>query len=265
MDAKLVQGKHVPVMVELGGKLYALSYDTVSDPPSFEVFDPTIGTWSALPEPPFFQQYGQYHRGGTLSYAVTGTKMFVSQSRCPVFCFDVAHPRREWRLVHSMCQRGPFPFVSGALVLDLPGDNNNNKKLTFAYGGTRCWNLGAYIMFLDKNRESLTQIADLKLPRLPEEFEFAKRCFLLHIGGQKACLVAPSMCPPEEQLPKFNQVGSHKTRGVAIPFRFEVDITKIDKDAKNCLTLQFMPTRIFEFCTNPSTFPSPRAHGCFVL
>ncbi|KAL6221801.1 hypothetical protein ACLB2K_005196 [Fragaria x ananassa] len=155
-----------------------------------------------------------------------------------------------------MCERGPFPFVNRALVLDLPGDHN--KKIMFAYYHGR-WTLGVYIMFLDENRESITRIVDLELPMLPEEFDFACICHILHIGGQKACLVAPEMSRPEGQAPDSDEVGSHKTRGVAIPFQFEVDTTKIDKDVRNCLSLQFMHTRIFEFYTNASTFPDPEA------
>ncbi|KAM5574746.1 hypothetical protein ABKV19_013940 [Rosa sericea] len=262
MDSTLVEAKFRPRMEELGGKLYALSYRLVADPPAFEVFDPKVGSWAPLPEPPFFKRLGQYNRGGNLSYAVTGTKMFVSQERCPVFCFDVAHPDREWRLVSSMCQRGPFPFGNKALVLDLPADDK--KKIMFAYTLGR-WYLRVYLMSLEENQESITPIGDFKLPRLPQEYEFAKRCYFVHIGGQKACIIAPELVMPYKQGPDINEAGTHRTRGVAMPFQFEVDITKVDKDEKNCLTLQFMPTRIFKFYTNPSTFPDPEAYGCFVL
>ncbi|KAM5552596.1 hypothetical protein ABKV19_027100 [Rosa sericea] len=260
MGGTLVEAKFLPLMEEVGGKLYALSYTLVADPPSFEVFDPKVGSWAPLPQPPFFKRQGQYNRGGFLSYAVTGTKMFVSQERCPVFCFDVAHPDRGWRLVSSMCQRGPFPFENKALVLDLPAGADDKKKIMFAYSFVR-WYLGVYLMSLEENQESITRIGDFKLPRLPQEYEFAQRCYFVHIGGQKACIVAPELVRPYKQGPDINEAGTHRTQGVAIPFQFEVDITKVDKDEKNCLTLQFMPTRIFEFYTNPSTFPDPEAEG----
>ncbi|XP_004287096.1 PREDICTED: uncharacterized protein LOC101303058 [Fragaria vesca subsp. vesca] len=40
MDAKLLQAKYLPTMMEVGGKLYALSYKPISDPPSFELLAP---------------------------------------------------------------------------------------------------------------------------------------------------------------------------------------------------------------------------------
>lgn len=259
LDATLQQGKLYPLTVELGGKLYALSYRLVTDPPSFEVFDPKMGTWSALPQPPFFQVGSPYYEHAPFSYAIAGTKMFVSHQECPVFCFDVAHPNREWRLVPTMCQGGPFPFLRKSLVLDLPPDDNN--KLMFAYTHER-WRLRVYLMSLNENQESITQIGDLSLPELPYEFGFPSACDFVHIGGHKACLVASQLGPPFGNENRYD-LGTHKVQGVAMPFQYEYDITKVDK--KSCFTLQFMPTRIFEFHTNPPTTAFAETVGCFVL
>ncbi|KAK9938844.1 hypothetical protein M0R45_015562 [Rubus argutus] len=263
MDASftLLQGKFNPLTVELRGKLYALSSRLVDEPPSFEVFDPKVGSWAPLPQPPFFKERSPYHHNGNFSYAIAGTKMFVCHEKCPVFCFDVAHPHREWRLVPTMCQGGPFPFVSKALVLDLPADD---KKIMFAYSHRR-WCLGVYLMSLVENEESITRIGDLKLPMLPLELGVAEAFQFVHIGGQKACLVVTQLGLPYEDDQAEYEPGTHKTWGVAIPFQFQVDITKVDKGKKDCFTLQFMPPCIFNFYTNPSTFPKPEPAGCFVL
>ncbi|KAK9907801.1 hypothetical protein M0R45_000741 [Rubus argutus] len=226
MDASftLLQGKFNPLTVELRGKLYALSYRLVDEPPSFEVFDPKVGSWAPLPQPPFFKKWPPYHHNGNFSYAIAGTKMFVCHEKCPVFCFDVAHPHREWRLVPTMCQS----FVSKALVLDLPADD---KKIMFAYSHRR-WCLGVYLMSLEV---------------------------------RKPALLSPKLGLPYEDDQAEYEPGTHKTWGVAIPFQFQVDITKVDKGKKDCFTLQFMPPCIFNFYTNPSTFPKPEPAGCFVL
>ncbi|KAK9929497.1 hypothetical protein M0R45_026593 [Rubus argutus] len=263
MDGSLQQGKFSPLMVELGGKLYALSYRLVADPPSFEVFDPKMGTWSSLPQPPFFQPRSIYYQHAPFSYAIAGTKMFVSHENCPVFCFDVAHPNREWRLVPTMCGGGPFPFAHKSLVLDLPEGHHDKTKILFAYTHDR-WCLGVYLLSLYENQESITRIGDLELPMLPHELGVAKGCDFVHIGGHKACLVVPELEVPYKQGPKY-ELGTHKTWGVAIAFQFHLDIAKVDKDKNNCLKLQFMPPCIFQCHTTPSTLPCPETVGCFVL
>ncbi|KAL6221741.1 hypothetical protein ACLB2K_005136 [Fragaria x ananassa] len=228
MDASLHKGKYEPMMMELDGKLYALSYRLVADPPSFE--------------------------------------MFVSQEQCPVFCFDVAHPDREWRLVPTMCSGGPLPFSGPALVLDLPEQNDiNNKKLIFGYNfGTR--RLGVYVICLEDNQDSMTHIGNVKLPMsmLPYEFGAPGLCDLVHIGGQKGCIILTRYNPPSDVTPKYKP-GTHKTLGMAIALQYDLDITKVDRDKTNCFTIQFMTPRIFNYHTNPSTFPQLPTVGCFLL
>ncbi|PRQ46592.1 putative kelch-type beta propeller [Rosa chinensis] len=263
LDANLQGGKLYPLTVELGGKLYALSYRLVGHPPSFEVFDPKIGKWEGLPQPPFFQVGSPYYEHASFSYAIAGTKIFASHEECPVFCFDVAHPDRDWRLVSTMCRGGPFPFDNKvALVLDLQGDDD--KKIMFAYSHEP-WRLWVYLMSLSENQEIITKIGDLRMPLLPDEFGLPQRCEFLHIGGQKACLVVTEIGVRAEDAPAYNELGTHKRHGAVIPFQFEVDITKVDKDKKNCLALQFMPLRSFEYHTNPPTLPEPETVGCFLL
>ncbi|PRQ46419.1 putative kelch-type beta propeller [Rosa chinensis] len=266
MDATLLGAKFSPWMVELGGKLYALCYMGVSHSPEFEVFDPKLQTWSALPQPPFFQHGSRYDNHAPFAYAIAGTKMFVSHELCPVFCFDVSQPDSGWRLVPTMCQGGPFPFIGTALVLDLPAAGGNKKKILFGHSARCCFSLAVYLISgLDENEESITQIGDLKLPIWPYELGPAAASDFVHIGGQKACLVITQFISSLEEEPRWNEPGTHKTQGVAIPFQFEIDITKLDKDEKDCFTLQFMPPRIFQYQTNPATYPSPETVGCFVL
>lgn len=261
LDANLQGAKYDALTVELGGKLYALSYRRVGDPPSFEVLDPKLGRWEGLPQPPFFQIDSPYYDHGNFAYAIAGTKIFASHQECPVFCFDVAYPDREWRIVSTMCGGGPFPFYNRALVLDLQGDDD--RKIMFAYS-YEPWRLRVYLMSLSENQETITKIGDVRMPRLPEELGLPQRCQLLHIGGQKACLVVTEISPPDADEPDY-ELGTHKTHGAVIPFQYELDMTKVDKDKKNCLALQFMPLRSFEYHTNPSTLPDPESVGCFLL
>ena len=259
MDASLLGAKSYPFMVELGGKLYALSCRRMADPPEFEVFDPKVGSWLALPQPPFFDFNSPHCIYAPFAYAIAGTKMFVSHDKCPVFCFDVAHPNGEWRLVPTMCRGGPFPFFGKALVLDLPADDR--KKIMFTYSAYRSTRLRVYLMSLDDNQESITQIGCLKPPMWPCEMGAAAASDLVHLGGQKACIVITHFILPPGEGP-INEPGTHKTRGVALPFQFEFDSTK---DKKNYFTLQFMPPRIFKYRTNPSVYPNPERVGCFAL
>ncbi|PRQ46517.1 hypothetical protein RchiOBHm_Chr2g0089871 [Rosa chinensis] len=136
------------------------------------------------------------------------------------------------------------------------------KKLLFAY--TNDWRLGVYILALDENQESITQIGDWKIPSWPYEFGYLSAFSIVHIGGPKACFVITRLGVPSEYKAE-HEPGTHKTWGIAIPFQFDLDITKVDKDKKNCFTLQFMSLRIFEYHTNPSSFPEPGPLGCFVL
>ncbi|XP_050378881.1 uncharacterized protein LOC126796154 [Argentina anserina] len=264
LEANLKAAKYKPLTVELAGKLYTLSYERVigdDDSPTFEVFDPELGRWEGLPHPPFFQPRSPYYGDGNFAYAIASTKIFASHENCPVFCFDVAHPNRDWRMVSTMCQGGPFPFINEALVLDLQ-QGNDDQKLMFAYH-YQPYRLQVYLMSLSDNQETITKIGDLRIPELPDELGQPQRCQLLHIGGQKAFLVVTEIGRPDDAVKTCSELGSHKRHVAVIPFHFEVDMTKVDKDTKNCLTLQFMPLRSFEYHTNPSTFPDQETTGAF--
>ncbi|XP_062013313.1 uncharacterized protein LOC133729740 [Rosa rugosa] len=115
--------------------------------------------------------------------------------------------------------------------------------------------MGICLMSLSENQEIITKIGELRLPVLPYELGSPQRCEFLHIGGHKACLVVTEFDFLGGDASARN--GTDKIHGAVIPFQFEVDITKVDKDKKNCLTLQFMPLRSFEYHTNPSNFPAP--------
>ena len=123
MAASFRQGKHRPLLVELGGKLYSLSGKPIYEPaptnPAFEVFDAVEGTWSPLAEPPFLVLGDPDFKFAHFSYIVTGTKIFVSNKEvldptprksfekpfdCYVFCFDVAHPHQGWRKISNFFQ-----------------------------------------------------------------------------------------------------------------------------------------------------------------
>ncbi|KAK9929985.1 hypothetical protein M0R45_027047 [Rubus argutus] len=227
MDASLLAAKFYPLTVELGGKLYTISRKRVGDPSQFEVFDPKVGRWLALPQPPFFQVNSRYCIHAPFAYAIAGTKMFVSHDK--------------------------------SIVLDLPADDR--KKIMFTYSAYRSTRLRVYLMSLDDNQESITQIGCLKPPMWPCELGAAAASDLVHLGGQKACIVITHFILPPGEGP-INEPGTHKTRGVALPFQFEFDSTK---DKKNCFTLQFMPPRIFKYRTNPSVYPNPERVGCFAL
>lgn len=261
MDGTLHQGKHVPLVVEVAGKLYALSGKPFGRSfNSFEVFDPTEGSWSLLPEFP--------KSGYVFSYAIAGTKFFVSNEKMPVCCFDVADPnQQEWRAVPSMWGGNPFPFRGKALVLDLPEPEHHNKKIMFTaenYGDDgRQSRLLVYLMSLYENQETITPIHALNLLQLPQLPAKPSDYYFFHLGDHNACLVIPDYIFPYEDRPYKPE--AQTIQGTFIPFQFEFDISKVDQDKKNCFTVQFMPPRILEYHTNPSCLPRRETVGCFVL
>ncbi|PRQ37817.1 putative kelch-type beta propeller [Rosa chinensis] len=255
-------GKHDPVLAEFGGKLYALSCKTfVKDGVSFEVFDPEKGTWSVLPKYP--------NLAGWFSYAIAGTKLFMScqyhwSKNRSIYCFDLDDPnKQEWRRVPSMCQGGPFPFVGKSLVLDLPQPEHHNKKLLLtSYRGSFRTRVVVYLMSLDENQEDISEIQELKLPaELPRQ---PNDCHFFHLGGNNVCLVTTAFRNTDEEDEAIKP-GIHTVRGAAIPFQFEFDISKVDKDRKNCFTVRFQPPRIFGYHSGPDCIVPPRTLGCFVL
>ena len=156
----------------------------------------------------------------------------------------------------------PFPFQNKALVLDLQG--HDDKKIVFAFNAEPwSWCLLVYLMSLSENHETITKIGDLKMPVLPVELGLPQHCELVHIGGQKACIVVTEIFPKDDD-PAYDELGTHETHGAVIPFQYHLDMTKVDKDMNNCLTLQFRPLRSFKYHTNHSR-PSPESVGCFLL
>ncbi|KAL6226375.1 hypothetical protein ACLB2K_000337 [Fragaria x ananassa] len=257
-------GKHEPLMTEFAGKLYVLSLKEYNTYVSFEVFDPQQGTWSRLPKYP--------NHGLLYSYAIAGTKLFMStpvpegeenyysnylKQDPSIRCFDLAASDPEWRRVPSMCQGGPLPFTGQALVVDLPQPKHN--------GGFFRNCLVVHLMSLDENQEDISEIMEMNLPAaaLPQE---PSDCHLLHLGGNNMCLVNTCIRKPaHEEYKEVRLVMSYTIQGAAIPFQFEFDTSKVDKDRKNCFTAQFQPPRVFKYHIRPdSTFP-PLTLGCFVL
>lgn len=88
-------GKSNPFMVELEGKLYALTGSpfSCSDYPTFEVFDPENKVWTSLPDPPLGDPVTM-EDPGPFTYAVVGTKMLVKTQRSPV---DLRSSTLTWR------------------------------------------------------------------------------------------------------------------------------------------------------------------------
>ncbi|KAL6226395.1 hypothetical protein ACLB2K_000357 [Fragaria x ananassa] len=148
---------------------------------------------------------------------------------------------------------GPFgPDPSTHAYALMPGELNGGKQkpLMAEFGG--------------KLYEDIIEIMEMKLPAaaLPEQ---PGDCHLFHLGGNNVCLVTTGMREPEKKYEADHRGMIFTVQGAAIAFQFEFDISKVDKDRKNCLTVQFQPPRIFEYHLRPdSTFP-PHTLGCFVL
>ncbi|KAM5551246.1 hypothetical protein ABKV19_026198 [Rosa sericea] len=257
MDESLHEGKHVPLTLEVAGKLYVLSAKWFGlSLNSFEVFDPVHRNWSLLPQ---FPDCGQ-----SFSCAIAGTRLFASNENTPVCCLDLANPT-QWTPVPTMCRGGPFPFLGKALVLDT---KHRNKKIVFTaenYDDNGCRSrVLVYLLSLNESQETITPIHELKLPYQelppgkPSQYHF------LHLGDHNVCLVIPKFNLPYEDLPEDHYVtlGTHLLQAALIPFQFEFDISK---GITNCFTVQFQTHHILEYRTNPSTLPFTRTLGCFVL
>lgn len=292
MAASFRQGKHRPLLVELGGKLYSLSGKPIFEPaptnPAFEVFDAVEGTWSALAEPPFLVLGDPDFKFAQFSYIVTGTKIFVSNKEvidptprksfekpfdCYAFCFDVAHPLEGWREISNFFQikAGPFsvpltstPFHGRALALDLDLHNGDDLKLVFTYSFEKPTEIQVHVM--SYSEETMLYINSLELTvltQLPLECNEPTEYNFVYLGGQNVCLILSRFSQnrnmDEDQYPEY-EYGIQKISMVVIPFTFTYYL-----DWTLHLNFKVLSTRILEYYTKENSSEHPEVVGCYVL
>ncbi|PQQ00070.1 uncharacterized protein Pyn_28373 [Prunus yedoensis var. nudiflora] len=275
-------GKPHPLLVELRGRLYALAGNPTAyrSDVCFEVFDnKRCETWAPLTNPPLFHENSPFFLMAgphNFSYAIAGTKIMVCTQDTPVFCFDVADPKQEWEILHSMCAGGPFPFVGRALVVDLqrhrrrrnrPGGTKD--KLLFAYQETAedDWRIVAYHMYNNESRIRRIQVLP-PLARAPNRrWERNSSYSFAHLGGTKVCFVLASYSRDYEY--PFNGSGEKMHLMVQT---FEYSISKAyepatDSDDARSLSVKVLSTRIFEYDwrDEPHRTLCAELLGCFVL
>lgn len=173
-------GKSRPFMVEVKGKLYALTGSpfSCSDYPTFEVFDPENKVWTALPDPPLGNPVSMKDPG-SFTHAVVGTKILVKSQRSPLLYFDLADPLKPWGVL-TPHHHGLPPCL--ALVLDLEDDDDH--KLLFSFE----WNhILVYLMIVSTESE-IYSIEPLAMINVPYGFK-ADSYSCADLGGGIICFV----------------------------------------------------------------------------
>ncbi|KAK9931380.1 hypothetical protein M0R45_018661 [Rubus argutus] len=173
-------GKSSPFMVEVKGKLYALTGSpfTCSEFPTFEVFDPENKVWTALPDPPLGNPVSMKDPG-SFTHAVVGTKILVKSQRSPLLYFDLADPLKPWGVL-TPHHHGLPPCL--ALVLDLEDDDDH--KLLF----TLEWNHILVDLMIVSTESEIYSIEPLAEINVPYGFQ-ADSYSCADLGGGIICFV----------------------------------------------------------------------------
>lgn len=265
------RGKSYPLLWQVGDKLYAISrwpksclYATETHSPlmlayssSFEEYDPMIGCWSSLPDPPCYRSYSPTKglKPLNFSYVIAGSNLYITGSDCDTFKIDVNVADPKWKKVN-------FPSLSASqLPLESPDPEtpslNESKTLAvnvkddsfvvFAYDFTAHPNHISANMISVKD-DSFTPLPSIQLPEDIPENLWLEDCFFVHIADNMVCLLLSGITPhikPEMHI-RF------------VTFQFEVF------DDFSC-HIHFLPTRTMVYGA-PSRFHGEiQMCGAFIL
>lgn len=260
--------KAQPLLVELKGKLYALSGyfggECHLNPPYFQVFDPEDkeSEWKDLPPPDIFDPDSDHYVGDAvyLSYASMGTKILVSTTpHSPgVLSFDVAKDDPQWETLTApgpLLSGGPFGFHGTALYVE---HDNESFLFTYQYHPHSPSEIVVYLVFNDDSSETITT---LQLPVMPIEFDFPYYYKFVHLRGPKVCFIMTSFPLPGYYVCKEVE----KMNVVVLTYELSPKMEAVKREVK------LVATRFFECDTlrshNPISHHTHQAHviGCFVL
>lgn len=252
----LLQGKVKPLLVPLGGKIYAVSGNAVSYPtsPYFEVLDLQRGHWSLLPDPPVFPRYSTNTNSDAsstditvypeppspedITYAVAGNNILVSSSYTPTFRFDTADPTKGWREL-VLSDGGKFEFHGTTLVVDV-----GHRSILFAYGGNfmRLCHLTISVHMMSNVFDSIVPIPPVRLPedQLPVEFRIypPDGSTFLDLGGGTVCLLLSRFMGP------FSKFEHETAKMILLLVKFQFKITE---NKAFLLEVKFLGTHTIEY------------------
>ncbi|CAL9007336.1 unnamed protein product [Prunus brigantina] len=266
MFGKLLgEGIPTPLLIEVSGKLYALSGETIScdkKPPYFQVFDPNSKKWSPLPAPSILEPGGSY---GDFSCAIVDSFILLSTRTSMVYGFDTSeeeHPKWIEVGTPSFFSDRALPFEGKALLL-----MDDNESFMFSY--KRKQRGGYAIVVHSVSPDHVSVIKKLPLEqvlaeadKLPADFRDIYfrygHCFV-HIEGLKVCLIMSLYI----KAPRMSE--AEKLRIMLLTFEISPPTTK-GRDVKH------IHTRLFDCDTRLSHISRPCEYtlhanvlGAFVL
>jgi hypothetical protein len=226
-DKKMLKGNIQPLLVELGGKLYALGKSLPRA--SFEMFDPSENKWSSLADPPHgfvtcypFTTSNPSFVSDTY-FAIAGTNILVSDN-FSTYRFNTADPNQDWRRLER------FSFDGTSLVVD-----DGRQYVLFTFKPSTGHQISVHLISYDFD----SIIRDYCCVPLPPNFTCnpdhlgvfpLSNYSLVQLGDDAVCLLVSHRCP--------STVGNVKTfRCIeSVEFTFKV----IDK-ASAPLKIKFLP------------------------
>ncbi|ONI23222.1 hypothetical protein PRUPE_2G176100 [Prunus persica] len=267
MFGKLLGEVPKPLLMEVSGKLYALSGETIlckKKPPYFQVFNPNSKKWSPLPAPSILEPGGSY---GDFSCAIVDSFILLSTRTSMVYGFDTSeeeHPKWIEVGTPSFFSDRPLPFKGKALLL-----MDDNESFMFSYKKRK--QRGYAIVVYSVAPDHVSVIKKLPLEqvlaeadKLPADFRRTystyDHCFV-HIEGLKVCLIMSLYISPGNSAPRR----SEKLRIMSLTFEISPPTTK-GRDVKH------IHTRFFDCDTRLSHTSHPCENtrhanvlGAFVL
>ncbi|CAB4300438.1 unnamed protein product [Prunus armeniaca] len=264
MFGKLLGEVPTPLLMEVSGKLYALSGETIlcdKKPPYFQVFDPNSKKWSPLPAPSILEPGGSY---GDFSCAVVDSFILLSTRTSMVYGFDTSeeeHPKWIEVGTPSFFSDRALPFEGKALLL-----MDDNESFMFSYKRKQ---RGYAIVVHSVSPDHVSVIKKLPLEqvlaeadKLPADFRDTysryDHCFV-HIEGLKVCLIMSLYI----KAPRMSE--AEKLRIMSLTFEISPPTTK-GRDVKH------IHTRFFDGDTRLSHISRPCEYtlhanvlGAFVL
>nr|XP_011470046.1 PREDICTED: uncharacterized protein LOC105353095 [Fragaria vesca subsp. vesca]XP_011470047.1 PREDICTED: uncharacterized protein LOC105353095 [Fragaria vesca subsp. vesca]XP_011470048.1 PREDICTED: uncharacterized protein LOC105353095 [Fragaria vesca subsp. vesca] len=246
-----------PLLFEVNGKLYCLaacgSLGVTSSGGCLVLPDPIAN----VPRLKSWLGLANYITFDKLACAVVGSKILISFLEpylcdLPIICFDVNDKEKEWRVMTSLFNGKPFPFVGRALVLDLKGTH-----VMFSFCNQR---------YICVSQLALNDDGDISISQ--------EKCFMVlglvdtlmkytdplsynfvDLGDQCVALV---LCG---NISSYGEDYGHflgKVRVVVVVIHYEVL-------SSNCITSNIKATRTFEYNCHSSDILLTHLTGGFVV
>ncbi|KAJ9703250.1 hypothetical protein PVL29_004870 [Vitis rotundifolia] len=182
---RMITEKPSPIIVEFGGKLYVLSgpswhYNHPLEPPTFEVYDPSLDEFEPLPDPPFYinNNFNSYDCV-VAGYCLVQSSIYMwVGNRC--YCYRIQD--NQWDADETGVHKYALPCFSGQFV---PGYDD-----IFI-----CFRFHSLIAVILRNDggHSVQYIDDEVFDPYYHPDSFSYKGLVVAMGGHGMCILKPVM------------------------------------------------------------------------